>query len=101
MGATRARTETAPPEEVIAEWSRSTFRVRQIAAAWGRELLSQPKGTRVESSMKIADRLVEDHSLVVRARNLLADAKIICKWDEDNRYHVAQGSTPVTADPEP
>jgi O-methyltransferase involved in polyketide biosynthesis len=83
------RRETADVQRVLDGWAASTFRVRQVAAQWGRELLSQPKGTRVESSMAASVRLAADHSTVVRARNLLMGAGIVCKTSEDNRYHVA------------
>jgi hypothetical protein len=77
-------------ERLLSEWADSTAKVRQVAAAWGRELLSLPEGTRVESSMRASGRLNVDHSTVVRARNLLMGAGIIRKSPSDNRYHVGR-----------
>jgi hypothetical protein len=89
MEATSQVTDAAPASQVIAAWASSGIRARQIAAAWGQELLSTPRHARVESSMKIAERFHADNSMAVRARNLLMGAKIIYKSDDDNRYHVA------------
>ena len=76
-------------DQLIAEWYRSGSRVRQIAAALGRELLGQPPGTPAPSSMKIADRFNAAPSTAVRARNLLEGAGIV--YQAGNLHYYSAG----------
>jgi DNA-binding GntR family transcriptional regulator len=81
--------DTLYPDQEIAVWSRSGSQARRIAAALGRELLEQPRHTRVDSSMKIAARFGVNNSTAVRARRFLVGAKIIYRSDADRHYYVA------------
>jgi hypothetical protein len=84
-----AGTGAAPREEVIAAWSGSGSRARQIAAVLARELRAKPSGSRVDSSMKIAARFGVNNSMAVRARGFLLGARFICRSDADRHYYVA------------
>jgi hypothetical protein len=89
MEASSPGTRTTSGDQVIAEWSRSGSRARQIAAVLGRELLAKPRGTRVDSSMKIAVRFRVNNSMAVRVRNFLMGAEIIYRSEADHHYYVA------------
>jgi hypothetical protein len=43
-------------QALIAEWARSPSQTKRIAATLALEMLSQPKGTRVESCREMAER---------------------------------------------
>jgi hypothetical protein len=76
-------------EHQLSEWASSPSRAKRIAAAWGRELMDQPRHKRAESSMKIATRFGTNNSMAVRARRFLLAAKIIYRRDDTHHYHVA------------
>jgi hypothetical protein len=89
MEASPPGTRKAPGDQVIAGWFRSGSRARQIAAVLGGELLARPRGTRVDSSMKIAARFRVNNSMAARARNFLMGAEIIYRSEADRHYYVA------------
>ena len=72
-------------EEAIATWSQRGSAAKRIAAQLARELIKAPEGTKVESSMKMAERFNASHSSVVRARRHLMGQKLIHK--SGSRYY--------------
>lgn len=80
---------TSSADKAIAAWSRSRRKADRIAAMLGWELLSKPRDTRLDSSLKIAERFFTSNTTAVQARKLLVQAKIIRQSDSDRRYYVA------------
>jgi hypothetical protein len=72
---------------VIREWARHHSRTRQLAARLAGELALRPDHSRVESSMKIAERYGVSNTMAVNARNLLMGAQLIYK--SGRHYHKA------------
>ena len=75
-------------QALIAEWGRSPSQTKRIAAKLALEMLSQPKGTRVESCREMAERCNVNLSKAEQARKLLALTSIIRK-SNDHHYYVA------------
>ena len=74
-------------QSLIAEWARSPSQTKQIAATLALEMLSQPKGTRVESCREMAQRCNVNLSKAEQARKFLATTNIIRK-SNDRHYYV-------------
>jgi hypothetical protein len=95
---------TAPaPEEIraardrlLTRWAASPSRAKQVAAAWGRDLLDQPAGERAASSMKIAARYGVNNTMAVRARRYLLTAGFLHRDPGTSRYHVAVPALPAS-----
>jgi hypothetical protein len=67
------------PGQLLAGWAASASRTRQVAAALGLELLSQPSGTPVIPAGDIAARFGVRAAVAVQARNLLIGAGVVCR----------------------
>jgi hypothetical protein len=76
------------PEQLLAGWAASASRTRQVAAALGLELLSQPSGTPVIPSGEIAARFGVRAAVAMQARNLLIGAGVVCRSADWPRYQV-------------
>jgi hypothetical protein len=75
-------------DALFRRWALSPSRAKQIAAAWGRELVNQDPGQEAVSSYRIAARFNVSNTTAVRAREFLAAAGIIAKRAGAGRYHV-------------